>query len=123
MNIGESPSILVVEDDEDLSELLVEILHMRGLSDVAVETDGRSALERLEKSAPDLLVLDIHLPFVSGLEILAYMRGRERLSRTKVAVVTADAAQAEALSGSVALTVLKPIGLAEIGQIVELVAG
>jgi CheY-like chemotaxis protein len=60
-------SVLIVEDDEDVKKILGAIVRRYGT--VAVAVDGAEALERLEGSAYDLVILDLMLPKVNGLEV------------------------------------------------------
>jgi CheY-like chemotaxis protein len=87
--------ILVVEDDRTTSLMLSELLKRAGYS-VANARDGMAALNRLRKSAFDLLLLDIWMPRLNGLELLARMR-HEGLS-TKAIVMTSDDTPATLLS-------------------------
>ena len=79
--------ILVVEDDRTTGLLLAETLKRGGYS-VANARDGVAALNRLRKSAFDLVLLDIWMPRMNGLELLARMR-QEGLG-TKAIVMTSD---------------------------------
>jgi len=79
--------ILVAEDDRVTGRLLQEILKRRGYSVVSAR-DGAAALNRLRKSAFDLVLLDIWMPRMDGLELLAHMRN-EGLG-TKAIVMTSD---------------------------------
>ena len=73
-------TILVVEDDEDLRRLFRTALTLSGY-DVEEARDGLEALRKIEYSLPDLVVLDVILPEVSGLivqrEIAAHLHNRE----------------------------------------------
>jgi two-component system phosphate regulon response regulator PhoB len=67
------PSVLVVDDDPVVSRVIVEIL-ARDAFDVAVVRAAPEALARLEVSRPDVIILDIELPGMSGLELLLRLR-------------------------------------------------
>ncbi|MCC7384504.1 MAG: response regulator transcription factor [Deltaproteobacteria bacterium] len=67
-------TVLVVDDDQRLRELLVEYLGARGWAVEAVE-DGERALDRLRRSAVDLVVLDVMMPGRDGFEVLKVLRG------------------------------------------------
>ncbi len=79
--------ILVVDDDRPLRHVLGRLLETAGYSVVSA-ADGVEALDQLERKRFDLVLLDIGLPRVGGLEVLS--RLRERKVRPKVIVVTAD---------------------------------
>lgn len=66
-------TILLVEDDQRLSELIVEYLHKQGLK-VEVEYRGDSAVQRILELQPDLVVLDLMLPGLDGLEVCRQVR-------------------------------------------------
>ncbi|WP_068829863.1 response regulator [Pseudomonas sp. BMS12] len=67
--------ILIVEDDQRLAELTREYLESHGLK-VAIESDGGSAVARILREQPDLVVLDLMLPGEDGLSICRKVRGR-----------------------------------------------
>src|SRR5688572_31247100 len=79
--------ILVVEDDRVLCLGLTSLLKGSGYT-VAQASDGIEALERLAKKRFDLLLLDVGLPRMNGLEVLAKLRLKEAPPR--VVVMTAD---------------------------------
>lgn len=88
-------SILVVEDEETLAESLRYTLAREGY-EVAVAADGRSALERLAPVPPDLVVLDLMLPGLGGLDVLRHIRSSLAIP---VVVVTAKDAEADVVAG------------------------
>ncbi|HLH20896.1 MAG TPA: response regulator [Chloroflexota bacterium] len=69
-------AILIVEDDRDISELLRTALEAEGF-DVRVASDGRAALQALDDAQPDVLLLDLMLPDVDGLELCARVREQQ----------------------------------------------
>ena len=99
---------LVIEDDENLSELFVMSMQAAGFETEAI-LDGQEALERLEETTPDVVVLDLHLPRVSGETILQYIREEDRLDNTRVMLATADGQAARWLLDESDIVLLKPI--------------
>ncbi len=79
--------ILVVDDDPQLREVIVETLKAAGYSPESA-ADGLEALARLEKEEFDLLLLDVRMPRMDGLEVLGRLRALSR--HPKVLVMTAD---------------------------------
>ncbi|PJF28223.1 MAG: DNA-binding response regulator [Phototrophicales bacterium] len=71
-------SILVIEDDEDTAEMVCNLLETAGYEAVAVG-QGSEALDEIAMIAPDLVLLDIHLPDINGLEILKKVRSHSFL--------------------------------------------
>lgn len=103
-----NPSALIVEDDADIAQMYAIALRYVGF-DTEIVRDGSTALARLANASPALVVLDMHLPFVSGAEILRQMRSDRRLDKTRVIMTTGDAQMAEALSNDVDLALVKPV--------------
>ena len=91
--------ILLVEDSLPDVELTLEALAgAKVANEVTVVRDGASALKQLRDPSnllPDLVILDLNLPRVSGHEVLAAMRAEERLRRVPVAVLTTSSAEAD----------------------------
>ena len=89
------PSILVVEDEETLAESLRYHLAREGYQ-VTVVGDGRMALELYRRTTTDLVVLDLMLPGLGGLDVLRQIRAS---SEMPVVVVTAKDAEADVVAG------------------------
>jgi DNA-binding response OmpR family regulator len=110
--------ILIVEDDTELGSAFAEVLDMSGLRTQLVR-DGRAALNTLADTVPDLVLLDLHLPEVSGLTVLDYIRSNKRLEATRVVIVSADVVRAQRLKERADLVLVKPVGFNEIFSLVE----
>jgi CheY-like chemotaxis protein len=102
------PLAFVVEDDEALAELFSEALQ-KAEFEVEVFRDGRAALSRLADAIPALVALDLHLPHVSGLDILNYIRSDSRLSKIRVVLATANPEMAFYVREKADLVLIKPI--------------
>jgi DNA-binding response OmpR family regulator len=85
--------VLIVEDDPDVASFLETTLGDD--HETRVAADGRSAQKLLDRITPDLIVLDVRLPFVSGVELCHMIRSSERLRCTPILVVTAFPDSAE----------------------------
>jgi two-component system, OmpR family, KDP operon response regulator KdpE len=109
------PLALIIEDNPEIAKILS--LSLRNEFEVESITDGNSAIARLAQVVPVLIVLDLHLPDVPGMDIFTRIRSDARLKATKVIVCTADALRAEMLRGQADLVLLKPISP---GQLREL---
>ncbi len=103
---------LVIEDDEDLAIIFTEALHTAGYKTKTIR-DGKQAMEEVDSSQPNLVLLDLHLPHVNGLQILAKIRKDERLANTKVIIATADARMSE-MAGDADFMLIKPISFAQL---------
>jgi DNA-binding response OmpR family regulator len=106
-------SILVVEDDAGIRSALLKGLIERG-NVVASTSTGLAALEAVTKDPPDVVLLDLGLPDIDGLKVLAMVRG---ISAVPVIVITAqddDAMIVKALDAGADDYVVKPFGLEQI---------
>jgi two-component system cell cycle response regulator DivK len=86
--------ILVVEDNELNLKLFCDLLRAHGYAAEPVR-DGREAVDRARAFAPDLIVMDIQMPHVSGLELIEQLKGDAELRRTPIMAVTAYAAKGD----------------------------
>ena len=83
-----APRVLLVEDERHIVESLSFVLEREGF-EVSAAADGESALERLRAERPDVLVLDVMLPKLGGLEVLKLVRADAGLRTLPVVVLTA----------------------------------
>jgi DNA-binding response OmpR family regulator len=90
--------ILVVEDDPDIADLMRRYLQKGGF-EVEVHASGRDALAAIAATPPDLLVLDLMLPQVNGLEICRIVRSDEKTASIPIIMVTARADESERIAG------------------------
>ncbi len=86
--------ILVVEDNELNLKLFCDLLRAHSYQAEPVR-DGREALERARAFAPDLVVMDIQMPYITGLELIEQMKGDPELRPTPIMAVTAYAAKGD----------------------------
>jgi len=90
--------ILVVDDEEPILELLRFNLEKEGYQ-VCVAKDGQEALERVEKEQPDLLVLDVMLPGMDGLEVCRVLRLNPRFQQIPIIMLTAKGEEIDTVLG------------------------
>ena len=90
--------ILIIEDDRDIVELVRYNLSGEGFQ-VTSASDGSSGLATLKKSPPDLLLLDLMLPKLSGLEICREVRRDDSLNRLPILMLTARGEEADRVVG------------------------
>jgi signal transduction histidine kinase/DNA-binding response OmpR family regulator len=83
----ESPSILVVEDDAPTRELIVDLLSRSGYAVSSVE-DGPAARDHVQSSLPELVILDLMLPGISGFGLIAEWRKDVRTAHLPIFVLT-----------------------------------
>lgn len=110
-----SPLALIIEDDEDLASIFAEALRGVGFG-VELVADGRVAQERLKNGpAPFIILLDMHLPHISGADLLMnIIKKDERFVDTIVIITTADARMGEAYTDQVDFVMIKPISFVQL---------
>ncbi len=84
-------SVLIVDDDYASREVFRQVLKMAGFNSTEA-ANGEIALRLLENSAPNLVVLDLRLPRVSGSDVLHYIYNAPHLTNTRVIVASAHEA-------------------------------
>lgn len=110
-----SEMALIVEDDEDLCNIFAEALRSVGFEVEAI-ADGQVAQERLRSgTVPYLILLDMHLPHISGGDLLVNsIKKDERLCKTIVIITTADARMGEAYTDLADFVMVKPISFIQL---------
>jgi len=105
---------LIIEDDEDLANIFAEA--MRGVGfEVEHAADGKTAQERVRSEpAPYIVLLDMHLPHISGADLLSKMKKDERFSNTIIIITTADARMGETYREQVDFVLIKPISFVQL---------
>lgn len=106
---------LIIEDDLDLADIFAEALRGVGFT-VEHASDGKKAQERLLNGEPPyLILLDMHLPHISGGQILTDILKKDtRFEQTLIIITTADARMGEAYSEMVDFVMIKPISFVQL---------
>ncbi len=112
------PFVLIIEDDRDIAALFRHVVDMVGYH-TEIALSGRVANDRLSKSNPDIVILDLNLPGVSGEELLIKIRNDKRLDQTKIIVVTAHAYIANTLPVEPDLILLKPVSIEQLSTFIR----
>jgi DNA-binding response OmpR family regulator len=92
------PQILVVEDDADIAALIAHYLDKAGYG-VETMSDGGHAVARAREEQPDLVVLDLMLPGMSGLEICKALRADNKTAALPIIMLTARGEESERILG------------------------
>ena len=90
--------ILVVEDDRDISELISYNLSREGY-DIACLYDGSQAVDFVSKRKPDLIILDLMLPEMDGIEICRTLKGEAATKNIPIVMLTAKSEEADVVVG------------------------
>lgn len=91
-------TILIVEDEEDILDLVAHHVEQAGF-EAAGATGGNEALELIQKSAPDLIILDIMIPDISGLEICKRLKQVEETRHIPIIMLTAKGDEIDRVVG------------------------
>ncbi len=113
--------ILIVEDNEMNMRLFSDLLKSKGY-EVFQCLDGKKALDMVIKERPDLVLMDIQMPEISGLEVTDLIRKTPEVKDTKIVAVTAFAMKGDEqkiLDGGCNGYIAKPIGVADFLSSVE----
>jgi CheY-like chemotaxis protein len=109
----DTKTVLVVEDNNDLRAIFTRTFARRAF-EVLTACDGLQAMTMLSKHAPDLVILDINMPHMSGLEVLQNIRANTE-QHIPVIIVSGNPIAANTPEGQAAdLVLLKPVSVTEL---------
>lgn len=108
--------VLIAEDNHDLREIFARIFDASHF-EVKLAEDGQEAVESLKNDPPDVIILDINMPKLSGFEVLAHVRRQNETRNIKVIIVTGNSIAPQDPRAQYAdLVLLKPVNIAELIQ-------
>jgi CheY-like chemotaxis protein len=119
------PSILLVDDEESLRESMILVLELEGYTAQAVSS-GQEALETIGHTPPDLIILDLSLPDISGWDVLHMLRDDPSRADVPVLILTAysdEDTQRRALNEKVDGLLVKPADVPELLRAIERALG
>jgi len=125
MTSPDPKTILVVEDEPDTAEMFAQMLRRNGYR-VIKTYGGISGLKQVQHEKPDLLLLDIMMHDISGLEVLRFLRREPQYQDLPVIVISAKTTTADILTGLEAgatIYLTKPVAYLEVKETVEKVIG
>ena len=91
--------ILIVEDETDIAGLIKHTLERSGDADAQIVGSGDAALKAVTEKAPDLIILDLNLPVIGGLEVCRILRSRADVPRVPIIMLTARTSEDDRVSG------------------------
>lgn len=113
--------VLIADDEPAVVRVLQ--MHLTGKGyDVSVALDGRQALQQLDVSHPDLVILDINMPYANGFEVLEVIRASPDTRHTPVIMVTARDTDADISHGWLTgadCYLIKPVDVGELTAFVD----
>ena len=114
----DKPLALIVEDDRDIVALFRHVLDIAGYQ-TEIVLDGTEAMQRIPLMQPDIILLDLQLPGMSGVEILDNIRADKNTALIPVVVITANPNLADSLSVEPDLLLLKPVDISQLSELVQ----
>jgi DNA-binding response OmpR family regulator len=91
--------VLVVEDEHDIAALIKHTLERSGEIQASIVASGDQALRSIAERPPDLIILDLNLPVVSGTEVCRILRARPETAHLPVIMLTARTAESDRVTG------------------------
>ena len=91
--------VLVVEDEQDIAGLIKHTLERGGDIEVEVVTGGDAALKAVAERPPDLVLLDLNLPVLGGLEVCRILRARPETTQVPIIILTARTSESDRVTG------------------------
>ncbi len=80
--------VMVVDDEQDTAEMMAEMARLSGCQPILI-TGGNAAIQMITREKPDVVVLDVMMPDISGLDVLRFMRRDPRLQSIPVILISA----------------------------------
>lgn len=118
-------TVMIIEDEADAAEMFAEMMRVNGFR-VLKMYSSTPAIPMITMEKPDVVILDIMMPDISGLEVLRYMRREPELSRIPVIVVSAKSMPGDIKNGldaGASLYLTKPVGFLDLKEAVDKVLG
>ncbi len=91
--------VLIVEDEEDIAGLIKHTLERGGEIDAQTVDSGDAALKAVTDYPPDLIILDLNLPVIGGLEVCRVLRSRPATARLPIIMLTAKTSESDRVNG------------------------
>lgn len=114
-------TVMIIEDEPEAAELFGEMMRVNGFRIIKMFSSA-PAIPMIMQEKPDVVILDIMMPDISGLEVLRYMRREPELVSIPVIVVSAKSMPGDikvGLEAGASIYLTKPVGFLELKQAVE----
>jgi DNA-binding response OmpR family regulator len=109
---------MVIEDDAQQAEIFSQAMKMAGF-EVETVLDGQVALDRLSEITPQIVLLDLNMPHVSGDKILAHIRQDARLAGARIIIATANPRMADPVQDDSDIMLIKPISFTQLRDLAQ----
>lgn len=114
-------TVMIIEDETDAAEMFAEMMRVNGFRVIKMFSSA-PAISLIAQEKPDLIILDVMMPDISGLEVVRYMRRDPNLEKIPVIIVSAKSMPNDIKTGleaGASLYLTKPVGFLELKQAVE----
>ena len=114
-------TVIVIEDDLDAAEMFAEMMRVSGYQ-VIKTYSSTPAISLIKNEKPDVIILDIMMPDVSGLEVLRFIRREPELANTPVVIVSAKGTPTDVKTGmdaGASAYLIKPVGFQDLQNAVD----
>ena len=91
--------VLIVEDEQDIAGLIKHTLERGGETEAQIVGSGDAALKAVTERVPDLIILDLNLPVIGGLEVCRILRSRADVPHVPIIMLTARTSEDDRVSG------------------------
>jgi two-component system sensor histidine kinase ChiS len=118
-------SVMIIEDEPDAAELFAEMMRLNGFR-VLKTYSGKPAMELIAQQKPDLIILDIMMPDISGLDVLHSLRADAALAAIPVVIVSAKATAEDIRTGleaGASIYLTKPVAYMDLKNAVDSLVG
>lgn len=118
-------TVLIIEDEEDAADMFAEMMRVSGYR-VLKTPSSMPAFNMMATEKPDVVILDIMMPEISGLDILRQMRRNPELATIPVVVVSAKSMPADiklGMEAGASIYLTKPVGFVELKEAIERALG
>ena len=119
--ISAQKTVMVIEDEPDTAEMFAEMMRVSGFR-VLKMFSSTPAISMIAQEKPELIILDVMMPDVSGLDVLRYMHREPELAKIPVIVVSAKSMPSDIKTGldaGASIYLTKPVGFRDLKQAVE----
>lgn len=114
-------TVMIIEDEVDAAELFSEMMRINGFRVIKMFSSA-PAIPMIAQEKPDIILLDVMMPDISGLEVLRYIRREPELSSIPVIILSAKSMPSDIKTGieaGASMYLTKPVGFQDLKQAVE----
>ncbi len=114
-------TVMIIEDEADAAELFSEMMRINGFRVIKMFSSA-PAIPIIAQEKPDVILLDVMMPDISGLEVLRYIRREPDLSSIPVIILSAKSMPGDIKTGleaGASMYLTKPVGFQDLKQAVE----